>query len=345
MRNRLHKVRGFTLIELLVVIAIIAILVALLLPAVQQAREAARRTQCKNNLKQIGLALHNYHDVYGTFPFGVWDDDGWGFMTYILPYVDQAPLFNSLGPGRDPIWAHDLAGSSGQELGRPGMSPGNCNDDPVGMAMRGAHNLLSFYQCPSSLNPRVGSPAGGSSNSDCPCGKTDYLGVRGSGDLGDDDTNGDDEERVIGRGHGMLIEVEKTVFGPTIQLRDVADGASNTYFVGEIKYNDDDDNFDRDEQPCWTGACQSNDIGTLRFTSRLHPINMLQDHVDGGNANGDSNNARKGFGSWHTSGTHFLMADGAVVFVNEAIDFDIYEATGSISEGGVLNGRSIAGGF
>ena len=92
--------RGFTLIELLVVIAIIAILIALLLPAVQQAREAARRTQCKNNMKQLGLALHNYHDVHTAFPSG-WiavdnrvqsahdglNGAGWGTM--ILPYVEQ----------------------------------------------------------------------------------------------------------------------------------------------------------------------------------------------------------------------------------------------------------------
>ncbi|OYW15606.1 MAG: hypothetical protein B7Z55_14950 [Planctomycetales bacterium 12-60-4] len=114
---------AFTLIELLVVIAIIAILIALLLPAVQQAREAARRTQCRNNLKQLGLALHNYHDSLNTFPPAVmvrptstndWtpvcsvmsngvavpnaDYRSWGWGTFILPYIDQAPLFSQLQP-------------------------------------------------------------------------------------------------------------------------------------------------------------------------------------------------------------------------------------------------------
>lgn len=98
--------RGFTLIELLVVIAIIAVLIALLLPAVQQAREAARRTQCKNNLKQIGLALHNYHDAHDCFPPGQirgWNgsfDSGNGFAwgALILPFMDQANLYNLLNP-------------------------------------------------------------------------------------------------------------------------------------------------------------------------------------------------------------------------------------------------------
>ena len=102
--------RGFTLIELLVVIAIIAVLIALLLPAVQQAREAARRTQCKNNLKQMGLALHNYHDTYNGFPNGniASAAGGWGMSWYmrILPYVDQAPVFNKLTfSGTHPGWS------------------------------------------------------------------------------------------------------------------------------------------------------------------------------------------------------------------------------------------------
>ena len=95
--------RGFTLIELLVVIAIIAILIALLLPAVQQAREAARRTQCKNNLKQLGIAMHNYHDTVNVFPWG-FDERETLWTAMILPQIEQANLYNTLiwqesGPG------------------------------------------------------------------------------------------------------------------------------------------------------------------------------------------------------------------------------------------------------
>src|SRR5262245_49685061 len=106
-----RRCTGFTLIELLVVIAIIAILIALLLPAVQQAREAARRTECKNHLKQIGIALHNYHDTFRIFPPGevgssLWpqgDDSQWGWAVMILPYIDQAPLYNLLSPGTNSL--------------------------------------------------------------------------------------------------------------------------------------------------------------------------------------------------------------------------------------------------
>ena len=90
--------RGFTLIELLVVIAIIAVLIALLLPAVQAAREAARRAQCVNNLKQIGLALHNYHSSINALPWdhgpGGWNE--WSGMTMLLPYMEQQPLYNTI---------------------------------------------------------------------------------------------------------------------------------------------------------------------------------------------------------------------------------------------------------
>ncbi len=90
-----HRQRGFTLIELLVVIAIIAVLIALLLPAVQAAREAARRAQCTNNLKQIGLAMHNYHDQQGTLPPGV-KGCCWGtWLISVLPYIEQGPMFNA----------------------------------------------------------------------------------------------------------------------------------------------------------------------------------------------------------------------------------------------------------
>lgn len=105
--KRLSKKRGFTLIELLVVIAIIAILIALLLPAVQQAREAARRSTCKNNLKQIGIALHSYHETHNTFPpmhiesrRTVADDiPGENYLAWsamLLPFMDQAPLYNKI---------------------------------------------------------------------------------------------------------------------------------------------------------------------------------------------------------------------------------------------------------
>lgn len=92
--RRHRRASGFTLIELLVVIAIIAILIALLLPAVQQAREAARRTQCKNNLKQLGLAIHNYHDVHGILPLGMVHRINW--RVSILPYLEQANVYNQL---------------------------------------------------------------------------------------------------------------------------------------------------------------------------------------------------------------------------------------------------------
>ena len=123
-RHHTHR-NGFTLIELLVVIAIIAILIALLLPAVQQAREAARRVQCKNNLKQLALALHNYQDTHGTFPPGYIVDTGWGWGTMLLPAVEQAPLYNQLSPSG----LMDLTDAARLELVRKPLEAFRCPSD------------------------------------------------------------------------------------------------------------------------------------------------------------------------------------------------------------------------
>ncbi len=132
MKVQTHRPRGFTLIELLVVIAIIAILIALLLPAVQQAREAARRTSCKNNLKQLGLGLHNYHDTHGCYPPGYiyrpgasGNQLGFGWVAMILPMLDQANLYNEFNFNL-PIF--DAANLTAREKQIPGLL---CPSDPV----------------------------------------------------------------------------------------------------------------------------------------------------------------------------------------------------------------------
>src|SRR5260221_10831944 len=152
---RSRRNSGFTLIELLVVIAIIAILIALLLPAVQQAREAARRTQCRNNLKQIGLALHNYHDTFTKFPPAMvrrtWGSgvptqthsNGAAWSLRIAPYLDQAPLYNIFNFNAEPAWADT---SINAQLGAPytnyavvagsTVPPYLCPSDPGGDAAK-----------------------------------------------------------------------------------------------------------------------------------------------------------------------------------------------------------------
>src|SRR5690348_16825761 len=166
-RSKVRK-RGFTLIELLVVIAIIAILVALLLPAVQQAREAARRTQCKNNLKQIGLAIHNYESSFGCYPFGKGASYGflgapvyarWSQHAMILPYMDQGPLYDSINFLNPP----DTPGmAGGLPFMPPYQSPGGINTVPSQMA-------VPMFLCPSDGPPVSGWP-----------GENNYAGNQGT---------------------------------------------------------------------------------------------------------------------------------------------------------------------
>ncbi|WP_437230676.1 DUF1559 domain-containing protein [Planctomicrobium sp. SH661] len=188
--------KGFTLIELLVVIAIIAVLIALLLPAVQQAREAARRSQCKNNLKQMGLALHNYHDTLGMFPIGYESTHEYTyFLHYLLPYLDQAPMYNILASNwsRANPWINGDTTNWPNELRQP----------------------ITAWQCPSD-----GANSLKKSDSTVMLPATNYIGFFS----GLNDT-----------GCYTDAITTRAVFGPNrgARIRDILDGASNTLVMSE----------------------------------------------------------------------------------------------------------------
>lgn len=195
MRRLQASRRAFTLIELLVVIAIIAILVALLLPAVQQAREAARRTSCKNNLKQMGIALHNYHDTHSAFPLGNQYNKWWTFQARLMPFFEQKNLYERLDFGR---YCFGFLGAN------PAID-------------RGAITL-EIFQCPSDVNANKiweSNPGVGRHST------TNYLGVIGTR------THSNASNPPSGYHNGILY------VGSNVRMRDVTDGTSNTMIVGE----------------------------------------------------------------------------------------------------------------
>jgi prepilin-type N-terminal cleavage/methylation domain-containing protein len=220
-----RRCRGFTLIELLVVIAIIAILIALLMPAVQQAREAARRTQCRNNLKQLGIALHNYLDTFKMFPpGGVHGGDprtnggsghsfGPSFYGLLLPYFDQAPLYNAMTfSGRSPGYIHEGGGATN--------NAGMFNRDIVLPA-----GPLTVIRCPSSAN--AVSVARSATFDYEPF--AHYAGISGAVDMQTYNETRVFDDGVLGLigGGGMLIP------NKGIRPRDCTDGTSNTMILGE----------------------------------------------------------------------------------------------------------------
>jgi prepilin-type N-terminal cleavage/methylation domain-containing protein len=212
----MHSRRGFTLIELLVVIAIIAILIALLLPAVQQAREAARRTQCKNNLKQIGLGLHNYHDTYLLFPAGGFGPRKGSWLISILPFIDQAPAYNLI----------DFSGCSGTSTG---TTP--CGSDfswqytapPAAMANLFYSLRVPGYYCPSSDLDKTRSQGTGKIQ------LVNYVGIAGSAISPLDGVSAIFPAATYGyiSNNGVLYpNADKSI-------RDITDGTSNIIVVGE----------------------------------------------------------------------------------------------------------------
>lgn len=296
-----RRARGFTLIELLVVIAIIAILIALLLPAVQQAREAARRTQCKNNLKQLGLALHNYHDIFLVFPAGaipapanggpgfVANDEHWGWMAFILPQMDQAPLFDSLR-------INEL------RLSQVPAALGLTTTDQFNAAFP----PLTTFQCPSdTTGPRLvggmrrqhfdgnGFPGGGTFRPPT----SNYIGVAGYKDINRPNNYRNNPNE------GVLFNRSR------IAIRDITDGTSNTLCVGE-----------RDKRcgaGTWIGNRNPGGGGTHGADYQFGRISvLLNDPVNTG-----SQRCTDGFSSKHEGGAQFLMCDGSVTFISENIDF------------------------
>lgn len=309
------KLKGFTLIELLVVIAIIAILIALLLPAVQQAREAARRTQCKNNLKQIGLALHNYHDVYKVFPPG-WVQESnpqndrfeysWG--TFILPYIDQATIYNTAEVGsvqaetalsthlsifQTPLAAFRCPSAPGRDLN---------NERPVWRNPGGRTEIAaSNYVALNSswhLSLNLGSPANGE--------------------------NANNKNNA----NATFYRNSKT------KIRDMTDGTSNIIVVSE-----------RTEKRKDGGNCWAANVFGLRWrggsaaltnnlnnSDRHGQSNVLAAGRSGINFNSTGNQCRRGVGSRHSGGAQTLMGDGAVRFISENIDHNANANVNSLWE-------------
>ena len=312
MRHKLHKSGGFTLIELLVVIAIIAVLMALLLPAVQQAREAARRSQCKNNLKQFGLALANYHDVNRTFPLGGTggfgaSPPGLGHIPRLLPFLDQEPLYNQL----------NMSAALAMQTTMPDGQPASMSILPVAVCPSDANlgpNPNAFGYAVTNYDGSLGSQGLQSVDSACQPYYNSAL-VKGFYD-------GTDISRLSGMGNRG---------GAVVRLRDVTDGTSNTIHMGEILPSCND----HYGGGFWYGNAMSfhastaaaiNDFTTCTWAGAGHvrfPACTAQSNWDIGWA----------FRSLHSGGAHFVFVDGSVHFLSENINYLTYQYLGGRADG------------
>lgn len=319
--NRKRRSRGFTLIELLVVIAIIAVLIALLLPAVQQAREAARRTQCRNNLKQLGLALHNYHDTSNCFPPGNVVPDpgttmrGASWITRILPMMDQGAAFNQMVfTGTD--WT---------------MQNGNPNKN---WATTGALRVAGL-NCPSSVLPqtRTQSSTSATVSLGAPTSLVyqvgNYVGIAGSYDNAATGVCCPSPSTWTGyyrsNYNGMIIASNGT-YGDArpVKISDAIDGTSNTMLVAEqsgldatCSRSDKDCRAGNHDGGAWSGGAGGDTDWWLNMTVLRAPINSTQ----GANGNEQPYYRHTRITSQHTGGAHSLFADGAVRYLSNNMDY------------------------
>ncbi|WP_306796760.1 DUF1559 domain-containing protein [Rhodopirellula halodulae] len=308
---RLKSSSGFTLVELLVVIAIIAILVGLLLPAVQAAREAARKVQCSNNLKNIGLAIHNYESVYRTMPWGA--KGGWGpsWTTDILAFLEQTQLADIV--------------PYGERGGPTGNLPESVRFRQLATAP------VMVFRCPSQIGPIAQSMP-----SDRIQGRVrnSYLGNAGSNinwneySIPDFDLLGFDE------GNGVFLATnfchiqsggdvcDNRPDRKPIKFAGILDGLSNTVMIGETRYIDGDE----------CGVCDHfmlyhEDFDTQNGQDFSEALCSLRQGFNLQNVSKDD--LQMSLGSFHPGGVHLLMCDGSVRFTTDSLDDEIRHAIGS----------------
>jgi prepilin-type N-terminal cleavage/methylation domain-containing protein/prepilin-type processing-associated H-X9-DG protein len=326
MSRSCSRSRGFTLVELLVVIAIIGILVAMLLPAVQAAREAARRSSCLNNLKQMGLALHNYHDTYKRTPVailsaasGSFDDDGFGWGTALLPFAEQQPLYDRLRQA--PVW------------GRFGAleTYWSANGSPAtGFPVPGGETPLEMYKCPSSALPSL-VPANFQI-----FGSTQMSPVAGALPAENEWMIGyavNDYKAGGGSCYGDDGLMHKLGEAPWHLFADVIDGLSNTIAIGESSNVTHNGNpapgspSRVEDWPIWIGAPGTDE--SVRINGRTSaPINCR------------TSPSRMVFAinddcafSFHPGGAQFVFADGSARFISENVSMTTYCNLHSIRDG------------
>lgn len=311
--------RAFTLVELLVVIAIIGILVALLLPAIQAAREASRRAQCSNNLKQFGLALQNYHDVNKVFaPGGMNAGYPWiGWQVRVMPYAEQGLIFD-----RAKEWSES----------QPNQR--HYADAPLGNNGQTAREsiLVNYTRCPSDSFPDFDSGWGqtnysgslGSQRNPSPDGNCNTYftaGVNYEAPQGDSDAGNTTDKTHIS---GMFSR-----WGMCVNTAGVMDGTSTTFFVGEILPECNDHRG---------GWWDHNGMGNAHATTAV-PLNEFttcpgSNRVTNPNCKAMNNwNYCWGFRSKHPGGAQFLLVDGSTKFVNENINYVTYQRLGGRTDG------------